>query len=219
MTGTELVNIIKSPTAKVLILGTAIITGALILIPMLNRDDEPGAVAQQTELKQEEKAPFEISTGIPRFKLEKRHGNSNPMSSETLEVTPPVIDAENPQNPGDEHKINLPEPSSKAPETIEKKQETRNKHVSGNHSRTTFTGTRNEPRQYGGRGVNAPSKIFIMSDTANGSSENSQEKTFLSKRYTPFGRLLDCKLVNTLESNIEGTPLIALVIKDLWWMN
>ena len=42
---------------------------------------------------------------------------------------------------------------------------------------------------------------------------------FLSERYAPYGRLLNCKLVNTLESNVEGTPLIAMVIEDLWWVN
>ena len=38
MTGTELVNIIKSPTSKIVMFGTLLITGALILVPILNRN-------------------------------------------------------------------------------------------------------------------------------------------------------------------------------------
>ena len=41
MTGTELVNIIKSPTSKIVMFGTLLITGALILVPMLNRNEDP----------------------------------------------------------------------------------------------------------------------------------------------------------------------------------
>ena len=50
-------------------------------------------------------------------------------------------------------------------------------------------------------------------------SSGKKDEAFLSERYAPFGRLLDCKLVNTLESNVDGTPLIAIVIQDLWWTN
>ena len=50
MTGTELVNIIKSPTSKIVMFGTLLITGALILVPMLNRNEDPNSIVQATEL-------------------------------------------------------------------------------------------------------------------------------------------------------------------------
>lgn len=33
----------------------------------------------------------------------------------------------------------------------------------------------------------------------------------------PFGRLLQCQLVNTLESLSPNTPIIGLTSEDLWW--
>ena len=71
--------------------------------------------------------------------------------------------------------------------------------------------------QANARGNSFQSRIFVLS-AAQGTAE-AKDDTFLSSRYAPFGRLLDCKLVNTLESNVDGTPLIAIVIKDLWWTN
>ena len=71
--------------------------------------------------------------------------------------------------------------------------------------------------QANARGNSFQSRIFVLS-AAQGNVE-AKDDTFLSSRYAPFGRLLDCKLVNTLESNVDGTPLIAIVIKDLWWTN
>ena len=61
MTGTELVNILKSPTSKIIFFGVLLIGGALVLIPMLNRDEDPSAIQENTELKQEEKAPIDLS--------------------------------------------------------------------------------------------------------------------------------------------------------------
>ena len=70
MTGTELVNILKSPTSKIVIFGVLLIAGALLLIPLLNRNDKTSSIQENTELKQEEKAPIEIGSGIPQFKAE-----------------------------------------------------------------------------------------------------------------------------------------------------
>ena len=36
------------------------------------------------------------------------------------------------------------------------------------------------------------------------------------KNYAPFGRLLKCQLVNTIDSSNFDTPIIALVTEDLW---
>ena len=69
MNANELVNILKSPTSKVIFFGILLIGGALALIPLLTRDDDPKAVKEETELTQEEKAPIEMGTEIPRFKV------------------------------------------------------------------------------------------------------------------------------------------------------
>ena len=88
MTGTELVNILKSPTSKIIFFGVLLIGGALVLIPMLNRDEDPSAIQENTELKQEEKAPIEIGSGIPQFKadresekVQRRHRQSFPVTA------------------------------------------------------------------------------------------------------------------------------------------
>ncbi|UKI32050.1 MAG: hypothetical protein L6W00_30955 [Lentisphaeria bacterium] len=86
MTGTELVNIIKSPTSKIVMFGTLLITGALILVPMLNRNEDPNSIVQETELRQEEKAPLDIGSDIPRFKLDRDSD-----SGAAAETPPPVI--------------------------------------------------------------------------------------------------------------------------------
>ena len=81
MTGTELVNILKSPTSKIVIFGTLLIIGTLVLLPILTRNDDPDSIVQETELRQEEKAPLDIDSNIPRFKLD-RDSESADTSSE-----------------------------------------------------------------------------------------------------------------------------------------
>lgn len=49
--------------------------------------------------------------------------------------------------------------------------------------------------------------------------EKEDEGTFISETYAPFGRLISCTLVNTIESNNTQTPLIGMVTEDLWWEN
>ncbi len=221
MTGTELVNIIKSPTSKVLIFGTLLIGGALILIPMLNRDDNPDSVKQETELKQEEKAPLEIGTGIPRFKLDKRSDKVEQLVSGMDDAPPPVINenkapvaAKRPDRP------DRPDALELAKRNLDRRGErqVRTRELSAPTSRNGRNNRNERSSRNRDRG-NAQSGIFIMSATSGNSAAASQEKVFLSERYAPFGRMLDCKLVNTLESNTDGTPLIALVIEDLWWTN
>ena len=57
-------------------------------------------------------------------------------------------------------------------------------------------------------------KILII----DGESAGAQ-KEFVSERFAPYGRLIACKMVNTVESGDTDTPLIAVVIEDLWWIN
>ena len=43
------------------------------------------------------------------------------------------------------------------------------------------------------------------------------ETNLLARKTAPFGRLLQCQLVNTLESLTPNTPIIGLVVEDLWF--
>ncbi len=54
-----------------------------------------------------------------------------------------------------------------------------------------------------------PISIFIAGKTA----QDAQE---LSKNYAPFGRLIPCETVITLESSKLDTPVIGLVTEDVW---
>ncbi|WP_415907002.1 TrbI/VirB10 family protein [Oleiharenicola sp. Vm1] len=46
--------------------------------------------------------------------------------------------------------------------------------------------------------------------TANGSSNTPAE-------FAPYGRLLKCRLVFTVDSINTGAPIVAMVMEDLWW--
>ena len=72
-----------------------------------------------------------------------------------------------------------------------------------------FAGRNNET------GTSGQSAILIID------GENSAEsgKEFVSERYAPYGRLISCKMVNTVESGDTDTPLVAFVSEDLWWIN
>ena len=86
MNANELINILKSPTAKVVFSAVLLIGGALIAIPLLSRDNDPEAVREDTELSHEEKTPIEITSGIPRLKVEKHSEKA-----QDGETPPPVI--------------------------------------------------------------------------------------------------------------------------------
>ena len=192
MTGTELVNILKSPTSKIVIFGTLLITGTLVLLPILTRNDDPDPIVQETELRQEEKAPLDIDSNIPRFKLDR-----DSESADTSSEPPPVI-------------------GESAEKTSSRQREERLERIPRERDLTSLLGNRGDSRESSRpNGVHAP--IFVLSAAPGGS--DIPDDTFLSSRYAPYGRLLDCKLVNTLESNVDGTPLIAIVIEDLWWTN
>ena len=207
MTGTELVNILKSPTSKIVIFGTLLIIGTLVLLPILTRNDDPDSIVQETELRQEEKAPLDIDSNIPRFKLDR-----DSESADTSSEPPPVI--------GDRTRTRRAVSPRKDDESAEKtssrQREERLERIPRERDLTSLLGNRGDARESSRpNGVHAP--IFVLSAAPGGS--DAPDDTFLSSRYAPYGRLLDCKLVNTLESNVDGTPLIAIVIEDLWWTN
>ena len=206
MTGTELVNIIKSPISKIVMFGTLLITGALILVPMLNRNEDPNSIVQETELRQEEKAPLDIGSDIPRFKLDRDSD-----SGAATETPPPVIGGSRSPKPA------LPKGcGNTARENVRQKLAERSGWIPRERDLASMPGIKKDS-QTNARGNSFQSRLFVLS-AAQGTVEVKND-TFLSSRYAPFGRLLDCKLVNTLESNVDGTPLIAIVIKDLWWTN
>ena len=37
----------------------------------------------------------------------------------------------------------------------------------------------------------------------------------VSSRYLPYGTMIPCKLVNTVDSNSDGTPVVAIVLEDM----
>ena len=209
MTGTEFVNILKSPTSKIIIFGFLLISGALVLIPILNRNDDPDSIQENTELKQEDKVPIEIGSGIPHFKAERENDDktmspppeiiSRSSTPETSSNTTPAT-----KNPAGKRSAGK---SSGVP--VQPRRERHSVTPSDNH---TKSGKRRVPG-------NSQGKIFSLSAGDKSASAKTDNEAFLSERYAPFGRLLDCKLVNTLESNVDGTPLIAIVIQDLWWTN
>ncbi len=203
MTGTEIVNILKSPTSKVLMLGILLIAGAFILIPILSRDDKADAVVQEKELSPEEKAPMDIGTNIPKFKVDRAP------STEQTELPPPVI------NQG---KISAVPKRVTAINSVQKTPSAPGKKDISNPERKAGVFDARNRRGMGRPDNSAQSRIFVLSAAQN-NSKAVKDEPFLSERYAPYGRLLDCKLVNTLESNISGTPLIAVVINDLWWTN
>jgi len=54
-----------------------------------------------------------------------------------------------------------------------------------------------------------PISLFTMAKT-------SQDASELSKTYAPYGRLISCQTVITLESSKLDTPVIGLVTEDVW---
>lgn len=48
---------------------------------------------------------------------------------------------------------------------------------------------------------------------------SSNNNVFVSERFAPYGRMISCKMINTVESGNTQTPLIAVVTEDLWWIN
>ena len=205
MTATELVNILKSPTSKIVIFSSLLVFGALIFLPFLNRNDDSNSIVQETELQQEEKEPLDISSDIPRFKVDR---DKEAEVKENGDTPPPVIDGSKSRGKGTVLKRDgVP------------RREDSNKLLGDRNARIP----RDRPLLSGRkRDSQTPSRVIqtrIFSLSSGESSSEAKNSVFLSSRYAPFGRLLDCKLINTLESNIEGTPLIAVVIKDLWWTN
>ena len=160
MTGTELVNIIKSPTSKIVMFGTLLITGALILVPILNRNEDPNSIVQETELRQEEKAPLDIGSDIPRFKLDRDSD-----SGAAAETPPPVIGDSRSSKPA------LPKGSGNtARENTRQKLAERSERIPRERDLASMLGIKKDS-QANARGNSFQSRIFVLSAAQGTKSE------------------------------------------------
>ncbi len=84
---------------------------------------------------------------------------------------------------------------------------------------TDLSANSSVPGRYAGRNVSStPAKKSLIT-IIDGDTGASQKQEFVSERYAPYGRLIACKMINTVESGDTETPLIAFVLEDLWWIN
>ena len=51
----------------------------------------------------------------------------------------------------------------------------------------------------------------------NGMTQQRPGVRKIGDRYAPFGRLVKCELVNTVDTSRQETPMIGLVTEDVWW--
>ena len=66
-----------------------------------------------------------------------------------------------------------------------------------------------------GRSEKTAARPRVLPISLFGAAENN-EATALSKTYAPFGRLIPCETVITIESSKLDTPVIGLVTEDVW---
>jgi hypothetical protein len=66
-----------------------------------------------------------------------------------------------------------------------------------------------------GGGEKPPARPRVLPISLFGAAAEN-ETTALSKTYAPFGRLIPCETVITIESSKLGTPVIGLVTEDVW---
>ena len=180
---------LRSPLGTSLIFLAAIVTLAFSAVPFLIRED--GGKLQPIHESVSRDATLDI-----------------PGSVKAISAVPP----DKPQSSSDgvsgssadsTSKINgsgRPQPPSSIART-----NSGNRYNSGSNDRRSVESSRNSV---------PTAKILII----DGESAGAQ-KEFVSERFAPYGRLIACKMVNTVESGDTDTPLIAVVIEDLWWIN
>ncbi|MDD5599972.1 MAG: TrbI/VirB10 family protein [Victivallaceae bacterium] len=181
---------LKSPMGTTFLFLGALVLLVLLCLPLLLRDD---AGKLEINRKGDGEGTYDIWSNIKAVATPPKHPRSG---SEARKKTPAP----------------LPAPagsSAKVP-----------------RSPTAFDGKQNAP----GFKQNAPGRFAgrTSKNTASrkpsitiidGENAKSQTKEFVSERYAPYGRLISCKMVNTVESGDTETPLIAFVTEDLWWIN
>jgi hypothetical protein len=66
------------------------------------------------------------------------------------------------------------------------------------------------------KGAATPPKPRVLPISVFAAAKKSSEESELSKTYAPFGRMIPCQTVVTLESSKLDTPVVGLVTEDVW---
>lgn len=180
---------LRSPLGTSLIFLAAIVTLAFSAVPFLIRED--GGKLQPIH----ESVSRDATLDIP--------GSVKAISAVPPDKPLPPSDGVSGSSADSTSKINgsgRPQPPSSIART-----NSGNRYNSGSSDRRSVESSRNSV---------PTAKILII----DGESADAQ-KEFVSERFAPYGRLIACKMVNTVESGDTDTPLIAVVIEDLWWIN
>ena len=180
---------LRSPLGTSLIFLAAIVTLAFSAVPFLIRED--GGKLQPIH----ESVSRDATLDIP--------GSVKAISAVPPDKPQPSSDGVSGSSADSTSKINgsgRPQPPSSIART-----NSGNRYNSGSSDRRSVESSRNSV---------PTAKILII----DGESADAQ-KEFVSERFAPYGRLIACKMVNTVESGDTDTPLIAVVIEDLWWIN
>ena len=180
---------LRSPLGTSLIFLAAIVTLAFSAVPFLIRED--GGKLQPIH----ESVSRDATLDIP--------GSVKAISAVPPDKPQPSSDGVSGSSADSTSKIDgsgRPQPPSSIART-----NSGNRYNSGSSDRRSVESSRNSV---------PTAKILII----DGESAGAQ-KEFVSERFAPYGRLIACKMVNTVESGDTDTPLIAVVIEDLWWIN
>ena len=180
---------LRSPLGTSLIFLAAIVTLAFSAVPFLIRED--GGKLQPIH----ESVSRDATLDIP--------GSVKAISAVPPDKPQPSSDGVSGSSADSTSKINgsgRPQPPSSIART-----NSGNRYNSGSSDRRSVESSRNS--------VPTAKTLIIDGESAGAQTE------FVSERFAPYGRLIACKMVNTVESGDTDTPLIAVVIEDLWWIN
>lgn len=198
----EIVNKLTSTAGKSILFVVAIIIVVLCVIPMFNRVDESSLEIQAPDADLNK--TLEIKTNIPDYSIKRE----NIEEEEHEDVKPQVINSVEDKNSTPQTDVvQMPIIGERSTPVPPKEKEKESSKITARYERPTPPSTL-APRKSGNE------TIFIYE-----SPTSKEDEVFLSEQYAPYGRLISCKLVNTLESNVPNTPLIAIVTDDLWWKN
>lgn len=188
----------KSPSGITIITVTACVILAFLLIPFLKREDDDAISIKRSGLSKE---MLTIEGNTKLFRAEK--SNERRSVKQAPKQNPAVLN-----NSKDEKKVSPKPPVPPRPPVHKAKS-------FSPYRRSSSKSFSNRPRK------NYYSKPKVKRSIVIIDGENSKKvkKVFLSRRYAPMGRLISCRLVNTLESLNGSTPLIGMVTEDLWWIN
>ena len=199
MNANDLVKFLFSPIVKILVLFSIFVLLAIFLLPKITNKEQVPKAIEKTELTKEEQKAIEITKNV------KRADKNNPNLENNSSSLPPNTNKPNEPNNNKDNNNNQTTPPQSPPPP--QKPKNNNRKLIPPKSRPIL-----------GPRYKKNNEIYLLSNQKSFLND-SQPQEFISERYAPFGRLVHCKLVNTLESNVEGTPLIAIVIEDLWWTN